>query len=185
MTTDTPTSDWQDSDRSEPANTLPPFGVTTRDIDAVLLATPDNPVWHGGYCEIARLAYDQIAHLADHCWDCSRTFDTNNTSIVIARSDEGGDDPYDSLRYVHTGCWVDHTTNWRQPTPIPDGPVTWWASGPRPGRVTEGNIDTNDGTVTILVHGEPLLGFDLHAGTVFTWPDGEEHLVVGRFTPVP
>jgi hypothetical protein len=73
-----------------------------------------------------------------------------------------------------------------QTWPIPDGPITWHASGYRPGRATSGNIATDgEGTVSILVHGEPVIGFDLNAGTAFTWPDGEEHVVVARFTPAP
>ena len=38
---------------------------------------------------------------------------------------------------------------------------------------------------TILIHGEDVLGIDLRAGTVFTWPDGEQNEVVARFQPVP
>lgn len=183
MSTDTTTGS---TGSTEPANALPPFGVDRAEIEAVLLATPDNPIWYEGYCEVARLTHDQIGYVADHCWDCSRAFGSNNTSIVVARTDEESVDPFDTLYYFHPGCWSDRTRNWGEPWTIPDGPITWRASGPRPGRATEGNIGTDtEGTVTILAHGEPLIGIDLRAGTAFTWPDGEQHVVIARFTPTP
>lgn len=64
-------------------------------------------------------------------------------------------------------------------THTPDSPVTWESSNAQSGTIA---LNT-EGSTTILVHGEPVIGIDMCAGTVFTWPDGEHHEVVARFTP--
>jgi hypothetical protein len=45
---------------------------------------------------------------------------------------------------------------------------------------------TGEQTVTLVLDDEPLLGLDLAAGTVLTWPDGETAHVMATFTrPTP
>ncbi|WP_034271045.1 hypothetical protein [Haloechinothrix halophila] len=67
----------------------------------------------------------------------------------------------------------------------------WPPAAPRTGLAWEassrsGSVGTTEeGTVTITLDGDALLGIDLTTGRVLTWPDGERAETVARFPPIP
>lgn len=186
MTAPTPPDTPPGTAPDTPTNTLPPFGVSLRDIDAAVRAMPAHPQWYDGMCEIARLTYEQLAlvHLHDRCRDCGQAFVPGNTSIVVLYSNEGMPEPQDNRCYMHPDCWDMRRENWGRPRPVPASPVTWQTDTP-PGHSGTGYVPVgSEGTVTILVAGAPVVGLCLADGQVITWPDGENSVVVATFPPI-
>jgi hypothetical protein len=72
-------------------------------------------------------------------------------------------------------------SEYEHPEPPPQ-PRLRWAAGPEGGAIDV----TDEGTVTLVLDGELLLGVDLEAGTVLTWPDGTtEHVIATFVRPKP
>lgn len=177
----------------------PPTGIDREAICAALRAIPDDRVAYDQVFEIGRFTFDQLVeadtiggrrtYFFDRCGDCQRMFVFPSNNIVAVRTSDvpaGEDVPWAHLHFLHGDCWEARKDNWGRPRPVPPGPISWEISGVKPGYLPTGYVPTgSEGTVTICVDGVGVLGIDLRAGTVFTWPDGEEHEVVAQFVPVP
>lgn len=95
---------------------------------------------------------------------------------VTAR--EAAGDPYDYVA-VPGRRRTAYSPDWSPPAVLPHAGLAWEASR----RDAIGT--TEEGTVTITLNGDPLIGIDLAAGRVFAWPDGERAETVARFPPIP
>jgi hypothetical protein len=96
---------------------------------------------------------------------------------VTAREATG--DPYDYVT-VPGRHRTAYSPDWPPPAALPRTGLAWEASS-RLGSIGT----TEEGTVTITLDGDPLLGIDLATGRVLAWPDGERAETVARFPPTP
>lgn len=91
---------------------------------------------------------------------------------------EAAGDPYDYVT-VPGRRRTAYSPDWSPPAALPRTGLAWEATCSGPVGTTE------EGTVTITLDGDPLLGIDLTTGRVLTWPDGERAETVARFPPIP
>lgn len=131
----------------------------------------------------------------------AEVFTRLDTALALARLDDAldcrcaeRDEPADPDLMVCGGCgrgWCARchpTPSGRCPfeydhTPEPErepGRLRWEAAG----RYGEIGV-SGEGTVTLLLDGEPFLGVDLAKGSVLTWPDGETAHEIATFAACP